>query len=223
MNSRLKSGKTLGPGWAGFVLVLVLSVTLTGCQPGLFGPDSETEAAHLQHLEELPADEVHVVGFDLDDTLLFSTPSFREAFSRDVEPFSEEFWTVVNSSDAELSCTKEAVKEILVHHQEQGRTIYVSTAREPHNPGPVRSAVSRRFDIPPDNVYFDPETKVDTLEELGVDVYYGDSDSDIADARESGAVPFRIERNPESSYEQKYNPGELDERIVPNTTAHTCP
>ena len=53
------------------------------------------------------------VGFDLDDTLVFSTPAFEEGFSAECRSFSDQFWVIVNKSEITESMIKKKATEIL--------------------------------------------------------------------------------------------------------------
>jgi len=165
---------------------------------------------------------IQEVGFDLDDTLVFSSPAFQQAFEKDVEPFSREFWSVVNASDAEHSCIKPSVKKLLEKHQRKGREIYVITAREPHNTEPARTFVHRTFGIPRDHLFFEPDGKTRRFKKLGIDIYYGDSNSDITDAQAADIKSVRIQRSPKSNYQKKYDPGRFGEKVLENTASHEC-
>jgi acid phosphatase (class B) len=193
------------------LLSLFLVFALTACS-------SSNSTTQSNPIEE--------VGFDLDDTLVFSTPGFERAYKmakkKDFKPFSEEFWSIVNNSDASLSCIKTSVVDILEKHQKQGREIYVVTAREPHNTEPAREFVHNQFDIPKDHLFFEPNGKTERLKKLEVDIYYGDSDSDISDAQKANIKAIRIQRNPKSDYQKKYHPGKYGEKILQNSTSHTC-
>jgi acid phosphatase class B len=189
-----------------YVFLIVLPFILPGC-----GTSTDQ-----------PASDVQVVGFDLDDTLVFSTPAFEQGFDRAEEPFSEEFWSIVNSSDTQHSCTKPEVAEKVRKHRKKGHKIYVITARESVNGEALRRFVESEFGIPRDHVYFEPDDKTERLKTLGIDIYYGDSDSDITDSQEADVKPIRIQRNPESNYDKKYTPGTFDEKVLENTAGHEC-
>ncbi len=169
-----------------------------------------------------PPSEIQEVGFDLDDTLVFSTPAFEQGFDRAGEPFSREFWGIVNTSDAQHSCIKPATAERVREHRKKGRELYVITARKPTNSQAVRRFVELEFGIPRDHVYFEPDDKTERLKTLDIDIYYGDSDSDIKDAQEADIRAIRIQRNPKSDYDEKYTPGKFDEKVLNNTAAHNC-
>lgn len=192
------------------LLLLFTALALPGCGGDTTPTESATEA------------DVSKVGFDLDDTLVFSTPAFQRGFNSDAEPFSDEFWSVVNGSDSAVSCIKPATFRLLKNHQRKGHEVYVITARKGVNPGPARTFVNETFDVPEDHLYFEPDGKTERLKKLGIDVYYGDSDSDIKDAREAGIKAVRIQRSPESNYQEKYNPGRFDEKVLEETASHDC-
>jgi len=155
-----------------------------------------------------------VVGFDVDDTLLFSTPAFKKGFNSKERPFSPGFWEIVNSSDEGNSVVKKKAVRILEDHRSKGADIYVITARHPHGGAVLRRFLKKKFDIKEDHIFFETEGKALRLKSIGADIFYGDSDSDITAAMEAGAVPYRIMRAPESSYKKKYNPGKYNESII---------
>jgi acid phosphatase (class B) len=151
----------------------------------------------------------------VDDTLLFSTPAFDVGFgTKGVKPYSEEFWTIVNGADEGRSAVKRKTKEILDRHRAEGARIFAVTARHPHGGEALKAFLFKAFGIAPGDTYFETEGKAETLRKLGIEVFYGDSDSDIEAAREAGAKGVRILRSPKSSYKKKYNPGKHGEEIV---------
>lgn len=170
----------------------------------------------------LRGEDVEKVGFDVDDTLLFSSPSFNKGFQSDAEPFSREFWRTVNAHDAEVSCIKPKVYDIVKNYQERGAEIYAITAREPYNGARLAEFLETAYGIPADNVFFEPDGKTERITEIDLDVYFGDSNSDITDARDAGVTAVRIQRSKESNYDDKYDPGKYDEIIIESTTEHDC-
>lgn len=156
-------------------------------------------------------------GFDVDDTLLFSTPAFEKAYQSDVAPFSSGFWKIVNSSDKENSLVKKKTFDILKTHQLKGDEIFIITARHPYGAGTLKKVLNEKFGVPLKNIYFETEGKAQRIKELNLDIFYGDSDSDIKAALEAGAVPYRIQRSTASSYRKKYNPGRYGEEIIENS------
>ncbi|MFB6357072.1 MAG: HAD family acid phosphatase [bacterium] len=191
--------------------MFVLTVGLTGCQSN----SGDTKQTNNKS-------KIDAVAFDFDDTLVFSTPAFEKGYSSDAEPFSKEFWKVVNASDAGNSCVKTSVKKLLEKHRNKGREIYIITAREPHNTGPAKQFAQKKFGVPPAHFFFEPDGKTKRLKKLGVDIYYGDSDSDIKDARKANIKAVRIQRNKNSGYKDKYHPGKYNEKILKGTASHDC-
>lgn len=154
------------------------------------------------------------VGFDVDDTLLFSTPAFKKGFDSDVKAFSSEYWIIVNKSDREHSIIKKKTAELLKMHQLEGDEVFIITARHPDGGDVLKEFLTEIFNVPAGNIFFETEGKKERLKRLGLNVYYGDSDSDISAAINAGVKPFRILRTNKSSYKKKFNPGAYGEEII---------
>ncbi len=154
------------------------------------------------------------VGFDVDDTILFSSPNFDVANNTDIEKFSKEYWEMVNSSDEKYSKIKKKTVEIIKKHLENGDEVFVITARPSYGKEGLVNFLNKALNIPKENIFFEPESKVQRIKELKLDYFYGDSDNDIQDAIEAGSVGIRIKRSPLSGYKKKYNPGKFNEKII---------
>jgi len=157
------------------------------------------------------------VGFDLDDTLIFSTPAFNKGFKSVHERFSRGFWTLVNKSDRDNSTVKEGAKRILDEHKEHGDEIFIVTARGPYGTQPLLDYIAETFNVKKENVFFEPRGKTDRIKRLGLDIYYGDADSDISDTIQAGAKGIRIERSETSWNTRKYHPGKYNEQVIENS------
>lgn len=156
------------------------------------------------------------VGFDIDDTLLFSTPAFKKATKSGAAEYSEEWWVIVNKSDEGNSIVKKVAEKILNEHKAKGDGIFAITARDKAGSTVLKSYMNKTFGIKKENV-FCTHRKAEKIRELNIKIYYGDSDSDITAAQEAGAKGIRILRSPKSSYKGKYNPGKFGEEIIPNS------
>lgn len=195
------------------------------------------------------------VAFDIDDTLAFTTPAFNRAFAAGGAPVPSDvgFWTVVNGCDpgcaagpflmpdgtlkdlpaAAPSTAKQKARELVKLHKDRGDRVYAITARPDVNGDAVRAYVERELGIAAADVFFEPDVdqpgnpkgKTDRIEALRLDVFYGDSDSDITDAQaafpggEKVVVPVRFFRSPRSSNRKagklnKYHPGYFGEAII---------
>lgn len=156
------------------------------------------------------------VGFDVDDTLLFSTPAFLKATEEGAPEYSEEWWVTVNNSDEGNSVIKKVAEKILNEHKAKGDGIFAITARRSKGGDGLRNFLNKTFGIKKENVYF-TNKKAEKIRELNIKIFYGDSDSDITAAQDVGVEGIRILRSLKSSYKEKYNPGEYGEKIIPDS------
>ena len=200
----------------------------------------------LAYLGIAPTDDLEVdaatsVGFDIDDTLLFSTPSFTRGFATGGTPAPTDtvFWTAVNSCDpgcpaetitladgstkdlaaSDPSPVKQRVAELVAYHQGLGAQVYAITARPDIAGDTLRGYIEAQLGIPAANVFFQPTGKTDRMAQLGLQVFYGDSDSDITDSQKGNIRGIRVLRSPKSSYRSGgrlavYHPGYFAETIV---------
>ncbi len=193
--------------------------------------------------------EVTAVGFDIDDTLLFSSPAFTRGFATGGRPAPDDelFWIYTNACDggcAETTITlndgtsktlpanpprpvKQKAIELVRYHQGLGHEVYAITGRPGFGGDPLRDYLLEQLGIARDHVYFEPDAdqpgnpagKTDRIEALGIDVFYGDSDSDVTDAVKANAKAVRFLRSPKSTNRKagklnKYHPGYYGEIIV---------
>ena len=169
------------------------------------------------------------VGFDIDDTVLYSSPGFvkgKAEFSPDSNDYLEnpEFWTKMNSGWDEFSVPKRVAKELIKMHQERGDTIYFVTAR-PHTKGEkVTEIIQKTFDIKNMQpvVFADKANnfnKIDNLKNRNIKVFYGDADGDITSAQAIGARGIRIMRAVNSSYYPLPSNGKFGEEVIINSQA----
>lgn len=201
---------------------------------------------------QLPLEDIQAVGFDIDDTLLFSSPTFARGFATGGTPAPGDvlFWTHTNACDPgceqetitlpdgtqrllpanEPSTPKSRALELIELHQRLGHDVYAITARPDINGDFLRDHVEASLGIRADHVFFEPDIdqpknpkgKTDRIASLKLDVFYGDSDSDITDAMsvEARAVlPVRFLRSPRSTNRKegklnKYHPGYFEELIL---------
>jgi acid phosphatase (class B) len=195
-------------------------------------------------VQELDLSSATSIGFDIDDTLLFSTPTFTRGFVTGGSPAPTDvtFWTATNGCDPgcpaetitrpdgttkdlpanDPSGVKTRALELVSYHQSLGQNVYAITARPDINGDPLRDYLVAQFGFARENIFFEPVMKTDRMATLGLDVFYGDSDSDITDARK---VPgrtvrgIRFLRSPKSSNRSggrlaKYHPGYYGETIM---------
>jgi acid phosphatase class B len=196
---------------------------------------------------------VKAVGFDIDDALMFTTPTFVRGFVTGGSPKPDDvlFWTHTNACDG--GCEKTTIKladgstkelpanvastpkakvlELIRKHQKMGHKVYAITARPDINGDPLRDYLAKSMGIARENIFFEPDMdlpgnpagKQDRIASLGLNMFYGDSDSDITDAMKvKGVKAVRILRSPKSSNRKagelnKYHPGYYGETILAET------
>ncbi len=211
------------------------------------GADHLLDFLGIAPVDSLDLASASAVGFDIDDTLLFSTPAFGRGFMTGGTPAPTDttFWTAVNGCDpgcdaqtitladgstkdlpaTDPSAVKSRAYELVQYHLALGQQVYAITARPDINGDVLRDYLQAQFGIDRNNVYFEPVMKTDRMAQLGLDVFYGDSDSDITDARKvpgRTVLGVRFERSPKSSYRDgmrlaKYHPGYYGEPIIANS------
>ncbi len=157
------------------------------------------------------------IGFDYDDTLAFSSPSFKEAMdqlgsdrwpSRNTPQFTK-FWTTVYSH-VDLDRAKWTPILIGLAGKTIGCDIVVITARAENGSWPLKV----RWAWFADEFYFTKE-KAGVLEEAYYLAFFGDSDGDITEAQDAGVPAIRIQRSEDSSNQREYKPGEFGELVLP--------
>lgn len=152
------------------------------------------------------------VAFDYDDTLVYSTPAFNKAFRSAVQPFSTQFWAIVNSSyDQER--VKPLPYALAWLFRIFGFHVTIVAARPNVDGEPLKKEWRH---LASSFVFHDTrETKHSVLKQGNTVLYFGDSDTDILQGRQAKVFTFRVRRSPKSSYKEDYHPGTLDELVLP--------
>ena len=139
------------------------------------------------------------VGFDIDDTVLFSVRV--SGAGKKPSPGSEDylknpqFWEKMNNGWDEFSMPKEVARQLIAMHVKRGDSIWFVTGRSQTKTETVSKTLQDDF-LPAANmnpVIFAGDkpgqnTKTQWLQAKQIKVFYGDSDNDITAAREAGAV-----------------------------------
>ncbi|MFH1851456.1 MAG: HAD family acid phosphatase [Candidatus Neomarinimicrobiota bacterium] len=165
--------------------MLVLTFLIVGCS-------TDRESGRLR------------VGFDIDDTVLFSRDIFDNLPADKVSPID---FGWVNTHDREYSLPITPVIELIEFYRAHGHEVFFITARAGGNGDSLAVFLSDLlgFTVKKDiNLFFDPKEAVGgyrytskhrRLKKLGIDLYFGDSDSDMVAALKAGAHPVRIVRH----------------------------
>ena len=171
------------------------------------------------------------VGFDIDDTVLFSRDNFLKAPHKSDDPDHVDFaW--INTHDSLYSVTIQPIAELIHFLRAGGHEVYFITAR----PGIKGEAVGRYLSselgfpvVLNENLFFsakkkDPvtgnrfTTKHEIISQLGLHIFYGDSDTDMIAASVAGVRGVRVVRDARSvaAYSKNYFG---DTRSAPGTKA----
>jgi len=147
------------------------------------------------------------VGFDIDDTVLYSRYVFEDA-PRDQNNRLDFGW--INARDRELSIPITPTIALVRYFHLNGHEVYFITARGGENGHYVAEFLSDivGFNVEVEkNLFFSPKEYIDgnkfttkhrIMNYLGLDMYYGDSDSDIMAAIKADVYPVRMVRHQSS-------------------------
>ncbi|MFC1785141.1 HAD family acid phosphatase [Candidatus Neomarinimicrobiota bacterium] len=144
------------------------------------------------------------VGFDIDDTILYSERAFVVA-PKTESGGTDYSW--INTHDKEYSLLIDPVITLINFFRAHGHEVFFITARPGINGDSVAVFLSKNinFDVKVDsNLFFSPKeyvngfkytTKHRIMEKIDIDIYYGDSDTDIIAAIKADVHPIRIVRS----------------------------
>ncbi len=170
------------------------------------------------------------VGFDIDDTVLFSSPGFWRG-QKEYSPGSQEFvnnpafWEKMNNGWDKFSIPKEVAKALITMHVKRGDQIYFITARPQTKTETVTKILQEDFLIPETSmnpVIFSGEskkqnTKTQWIKDKKIRVFYGDSDNDITAAKEAGIRGIRVLRPTNSTNMPGPKAGSFGEEVIVNS------
>ena len=168
------------------------------------------------------------VGFDIDDTVLYSEPAFQHYIKEHGTPID---YGWINANDNQFSIPITPTIELVHFFKTNGHEVYFITARSGEN-GDILAeylTIVLRYEIRKDvNLFFMPKdtlngkkytSKHRKMNELGLDLFYGDSDLDIIAALKAGIHPVRVVRHQKSlnQYGANYfgNTNKGDSKKVP--------
>jgi len=147
------------------------------------------------------------VGFDIDDTVLFTARLFATA-PRDSNQAVDYAW--INTHDRNYSLLIEPTVTLIQYFLAHGHEVYFITSRPPLQGEHLAAFLSERLGIKVQvgkNLFFAPKetikgkrytTKHRVMKALGLDLFYGDADTDMIAALKAGVQPVRIVRTPAS-------------------------
>ncbi|KYK76279.1 acid phosphatase AphA [Aggregatibacter actinomycetemcomitans] len=171
------------------------------------------------------------VSFDIDDTVLFSSPCFyhgQQKYSPGKQDYlkNQDFWNEVNAGCDQYSIPKQIAVDLINMHQERGDQIYFITGRTAGDKDGVTPVLQKAFNIK--NMHLvefmggrDRTTKYNKtpgIIEHKVTIHYGDSDDDILAAKEAGVRGIRLMRAANSTYQPMPTLGGYGEEVLINSS-----
>lgn len=165
------------------------------------------------------------IGFDVDDTVLFSSPGFYYGMNK-YSPGSakfmamDTFWVEMNNTLDQFSIPKDIARRLIKLHQARGDTIYFITARPATLTEKLTETLTKTFDLQhPNKVVFTgfkrgENYKIAPIKRLHIRLFYGDSDSDIEAAQINDARAIRILRAGNTTYKPLPDYGNLGEEVL---------
>jgi acid phosphatase (class B) len=165
------------------------------------------------------------VAFDVDDTLLFSSPAYyygQQKYSPGSRDYlsNPEFHEELNNRLDNYSLPKEIARKLITFHKKRGDNIYFITGRDPTETETLTDLLGKAFGIEnPNPVIFcganpGDNPKISPLEENNIQVYYGDSDGDILAAQAIRIRAIRILRADNTTHKPLPEIGKLGEEVL---------
>lgn len=162
------------------------------------------------------------IGFDVDDTVLFSSPCFyygQNKYSPGKFDYLKniDFWTDINANCGPYSIPKEVAAKLIKLHTDRGDTIFFITGRTASEGEKLTETIQKAFGLEKINpVVFTAgsESKTAFMKQHEIKVYYGDADGDMRQALEVGARPIRVMRASNSTYKPMPKNGSFGEEVI---------
>jgi acid phosphatase (class B) len=206
------------------LVIILICIVLTSCSP--VANNDNIRWVTLKDIEKsLENEPAMSVGFDIDDTVLFSSPGFyygQQKYSPGSDAYlaNEEFWNEMNNGLDRFSIPKECARYLIDFHRNRGDSIYFITARIGTETETVTELLAGIFGLEnPNKVIFTgfkilENLKIRPIRENNIQIFYGDSDGDIQAAQTAGARPIRILRPGNSTNKPMPRAGNLGEEVL---------
>jgi acid phosphatase (class B) len=214
---------------------LVLVAALLGAAPAFadaLNPGATTdELSHQAPIHWVSVEQIAktlegqpplTVGFDVDDTVLFSSPCFyygQNKYSPGTDDYlnNQKFWDEINANCGPYSIPKAVAAKLIDLHTKRGDTIFFITGRTKSDGEKLTETIQTAFKMAKINpVVFTAgsETKTAFMKEHALKIYYGDADGDMRQALQVGARPIRVLRASNSTYKPMPKNGSFGEEVI---------
>ncbi len=212
------------------VIALIWVLSLIIGNVAAYAGDHVYATVALAEIEKSLPQESVSVGFDVDDTVLFSSPGFHYAFTNTDGPnktnkygdrplSSDKFWSDMSCYLDKYSIPKESARRVIEMHKKRGDKVYFITARPEVKNEILTEILHRLFALEnqPKAIFSGRTSKAEFITRHRISLFYGDSDSDISEAHDAGIRAIRFMRSPLSNNKTKYNPGKYGEAVLENS------
>jgi acid phosphatase (class B) len=205
-------------------MIVILSIVLSNCTS--VTNDDNIRWVTLKDIVKSLEDELPMnVAFDIDDTVLFSSPGYfygQQKYSVGSSTFlsMDEFWEEMNNGLDRFSIPKECARNLIGMHKNRGDSIYFITARTGTETETVTEILAELFGlVNPNKVIFTgikvlENPKIEPLKDNKIQIFYGDSDGDVRAAQIAGARAIRIMRAGNSISKPIPKAGSLGEEVL---------
>ena len=179
----------------------------------------------LKQLEGKIKGAKHIaVGFDVDDTVMFSSPGFARG-QNEYSPggldylSNHKFWKHMNNGWDKFDIPKKTVAKLIHFYEKQGDTVYFITARPKTKKEDLTKIIKTELHIKHMKpvIFSGNANKSALISKLHLHTYYGDSDADIASAKVAGIQGIRVMRAANSSNQPLPHNGDLGEQVLVNS------
>lgn len=207
-------------------LVMLLAMVI----PPVFAAEPAFSTVSVEEIASSLPEKPVSVGFDVDDTVLFSSPGFQYAFNNTDGPngtnkygdrplSSDLFWQDMSGYFDKFSIPKESARQIIEMHKKRGDKVYFITARPEVKNEILTDILNRLFKLENQSktIFSGRTSKSVFIKKHAISLFYGDSDSDISEAHDAGIRAVRFMRSPLSNNRTKYNPGMHGESVLENS------
>lgn len=206
---------------------LLISIALSFASAGSWAQALPVQASDIRWVDmaalqaSLAGTPPMAVGFDIDDTVLFSSPCFyfgKQKYSPDTNDYlrNDDFWQELNAGCDRYSMPKDVARQLISLHQARGDSLYFITARPETRDEQVTELVQKAFAITDMHpvIFTGSSDKTAAIRKTHLAIYYGDSDSDVRSALNAGARPIRVMRAPNSTNRPMPANGALGEEVL---------
>jgi len=216
------------------VILAYLFVFLHGASAGSPSNHAASEERFItvETLRDSLSSRPIVAGFDVDDTVIFSSPGFFFAMNNTEAPGGKnrygskplenpQFWRDLNQFHDRYSLKKLSGEKLIRMHTMRGDRIVFITKRYCYDDDAevLKKRMDAMFSVNAKIYCTNEQTKTPVMAEVGVDIYYGDADSDIKDAQavtSKHVRAIRVQRSLLSTNprDKGYQPGTLGEEVL---------